>query len=112
MNTSIVRLVATLLFASQLMPVGLPILCDQVRQAAPTSCEQQMPSAHHSAALVIASAATACTNSALCPTQVTAVPTFSAPVRMSAQMSAFVDSSIADFSPTDPQSPLPPPPEA
>jgi len=44
MKLSLVRLVATLLLSGQMLPVGLPLLCDQVQRGTPASCEQQMAS--------------------------------------------------------------------
>src|SRR5256885_17192786 len=39
MKLSLVRLVATLLLSGQMLPVGLPLLCDQVHRGTPPSFE-------------------------------------------------------------------------
>src|SRR2546425_815032 len=44
MKFSFVRLVATLLLSGQMLPVGLPLLCEQVQRGTAANCEQQMAS--------------------------------------------------------------------
>jgi hypothetical protein len=112
MNTSLIRLVATLVLGSQLAPMGLPLLCDQVLRGSPADCEQSMATPHHGPSLGVVSTSTSCANSAFCPTHMTAVPTLNTPVAISNQLSNVVASRIAEFSPVDPQAPLPPPPQA
>lgn len=112
MSTPPIRLIATLLVGSQLMPAGLPLFCDQVRRGAPADCEQQMAPEHHGPSLGTLTSSTSCTNSAFCPTHVNAVPALNVSVGIFAQLSDVVGSRIADFSPADPQAPLPPPPQA
>src|SRR6266516_2660502 len=86
MKLSFVRLVATLLLSGQVLPVGLPLLCDQVQRATPASCERQMASHPSGPAVAATTHATPCANSAFC--------------------------AITTFAPADPQPPLPPPPQA
>src|SRR5260370_8856075 len=64
MEISLVRVVATLLLSGQMLPVGLPLLCDQVQLATSANCEQQMAS--HPSGPVVASPthATPCANTA------------------------------------------------
>src|SRR5438046_3160200 len=53
MKLSLVRLVATLLLTGQVLPVGLPLLCDQVQRTTSANCDQQMAS-HMSGRVVAA----------------------------------------------------------
>ena|SRR5947209_13379571 len=112
MKFSVVRLVATLMLSGQLLPVGLPLLCDQVQRATPGNCDQQMAS-HPSGPVVNATThATACASSALCASTTTAVVALGGAVSVSAGESHIVGFCIATFAPTDPQPPLSPPPQA
>jgi len=112
MNLSLVRLVATLVLTSQMLPVGLPLLCGQVQRATPANCDQQMAS-HASGPVVDATRhATPCASSALCASTTTAVVALGGPVSVSAGESHIVGFCIATFAPTDPQPPLSPPPQA
>src|SRR6267378_8110681 len=73
MRLSLVRLVATLLFSGQMLPVGLPLLCDQVQRRTSANCDQPM-SSHPSGPVVDpTTGATQCVNSAFCATTATAV---------------------------------------
>ncbi len=103
MNLSLVRFVATLLLSGQMLPIGLPLLCDQVQRATPANCDQQMAS-HPSGPVV--NATTHAT-----PTT-TAVVALGGAVSVSAGESHIVGFCIATFAPTDPQPPLSPPPQA
>jgi len=112
MKFSFVRLVATLLLSGQILPVGLPLLCDQVRRATRANCDQQMTS-HPSGPVVDATThATPCANSALCATTATAVVSLGGTGSISAAESHIVGFGIATFAPADPQPPLSPPPQA
>jgi hypothetical protein len=112
MELSLVRLVATLLLSGQLLPVGLPLLCDQVQQATPADCDQQMAS-HPSGPVADATThATPCANSALCATTTTAVVALAEAVPVSARESCFTVFGLPTFVPADPHPPLPPPPQA
>ncbi len=112
MKLSFVRLVAALMLAGQLLPVGLPLLCDQVQRATPVNCDQQMAS-HPSGPVVDATShATPCANSARCATTATAVVALGGVVSGSTAESHIVVSGISTFAPADPQPPLPPPPQA
>src|SRR5437867_10410861 len=112
MKLSFVRLVAALLLSGQMLPVGLPLLCDQVQRATPGNCDQQMAS-HPSGPIVgTTSHATPCANSALCATTTTAVVALGEAVPVSARESHLVSFGVPTFVPTDPQPPLPPPPQA
>ncbi len=112
MKRSPVRLVATLLLSGQMLPVGLPLLCDQVRRATPASCEQQMAS-HPSGPIVDVTAhATPCANPAFCAITASAALSLKARISVSARESHIVSFSLATFVPADLQPPLPPPPQA
>jgi len=112
MKLSLVRLVATLLLSGQVLPIGLPLLCDQVQRATSATCEQQMAS-HPSGPVVAATThATPCTNSAFCATAATAVIAPSGAVSVSVGESHMVGFGVSTFAPADPQPPLPPPPQA
>ncbi len=112
MKLSLVRLVAALLLSGQMLPVGLPLLCDQVQRATPANCDQQMAS-HPSGPVVAATTqATSCANSAFCAATTTAVVAFGGAVSASAGVSHVVVSGVSSFAPADPQPPLPPPPQA
>src|SRR5712664_990573 len=112
MKLSLVRLVATVLLSGQVLPVGLPLLCDQVQRATPANCDQQMAS--HTAGPIVAATthATPCANSALCATTTSAVIALGGVVSGSASESHIVVSGVSTFAPADPQAPLPPPPQA
>src|SRR5213593_1064543 len=112
MRLSLFRLVATLLLTGQILPVGLPLLCDEAQRATPANCDQQMAS-HPSGPVVDATThATPCANSALCASTTTAVVALGGAVSVSAGESHIVGFCIATFAPTDPQPPLSPPPQA
>jgi len=112
MKLSLVRLVATLLLAGQMLPVGLPLLCDEVQGATPTNCDQQ--TAPHSSGPVVDATthATPCANSAFCATTATAVVGLGGGVSVSVRESHIVGFGISTFAPADPQPPLSPPPQA
>src|SRR5206468_4869681 len=109
---SFVRLVATLLLSGQMLPVGLPLLCDQVQRATPANCEQQMAAHPSGLALDVTTHATPCANSALCATTATAVVALGGAGPVSATESRVIVSGVSTFVPADPQPPLPPPPQA
>jgi len=112
MKLSFVRLVAALLLSGQMLPVGLPLLCDQVQRATPANCDQQMAS-HPSGPVVDAtSRATLCANSAFCATTANAVVALGGTVSVSARESHIVGFGVSTLAPADPQAPLPPPPQA
>ncbi len=112
MKFSFVRLVATLLLSGQMLPVGLPLLCDEVQRGTPASCEQQM-APHPSWPVVAATThATPCANSAFCAITVPAVVALGGAVSVSARESHIVGFGVSIFAPADPQAPLPPPPQA
>src|SRR6266446_3935593 len=112
MKLSLVRLVATLLLSGQMLPVGLPLLCDQVQRATPANCDQQMASHPSGPAVDVTTYATPCANSALCATTASAVIALSGTASISTAESHIVGFGIATFAPTDPQPPLSPPPQA
>jgi len=101
-----------LLLSSQMLPLGLPLLCDQVQRGTRASCEQQMAS-HPSARVVAATTpASPCANSAFCATTATAVIAPGGAVSVSVGESHVVGFGVSTFAPADPQAPLPPPPQA
>jgi len=112
MKFSFVRLVATLLLSGQMLPVGLPLLCDQVQRATPASCEQQMASHPSGPAAAATSHAAPCANSAFCAITAPAVVTLGGAVSASARESHIVGFGVSTLAPADPQAPLPPPPQA
>jgi hypothetical protein len=112
MKISLVRLVATLLLSGQMLPVGLPLLCDQVQRGTSTNCDQQMAS-HPSGPAVSATTHVApCANPAFCAATATAVLVFGGAVSVSARESHIVGFGVWTLAPADPQPPLPPPPQA
>jgi len=112
MKLSFVRLIATLLLGGQMLPVGLPLLCDQVQRATPADCDQQMAS--HTAGPIVAATthATPCANSPFCATASSAVVALGETVPVFARESHLVVFGLPTFVPADPQPPLPPPPQA
>ena len=112
MRISIVRLVATLLLTGQLVPVGLPLLCDQLRLGKVAGCEQQMASRPSALALSAATHSTPCANSAFCATTATAVVALGGAVSVSAGESHVIGFGVSTLVPADPLAPLPPPPQA
>src|SRR5437763_2215454 len=112
MKFSLARLVATLLLSGQTVPVGLPLLCEQVQRGAPTSCEQQMASHRSGPAVGAMTHATPCANPAFCAITAPAVVTLGGAVSTSARESHIVGFGVSTLAPADPQAPLPPPPQA
>src|SRR5256885_6292475 len=112
MKLSLVRLVATLLLSGQMLPVGLPFLCDQVQRATPSSCEQQMAAHRSGSAVGVMTHATPCANSAFCAITAPAVVALGWAVSVSARESHMVGLGVSTLAPADPQAPLPPPPQA
>jgi len=112
MKVSLVRLVATLLVSGQVLPVGLPLLCGQVKRGTAANCEQQTAS-HPSGPVVDATAhAAPCANPAFCAITANAVLSLNARIFVSTRESHIVSFGLATFVPADPQPPLPPPPQA
>jgi hypothetical protein len=112
MKLSLVRLVATLLLSGQMLPAGLPLLCDQVQRGTSANCEQQMASHPSGRAVDATSHGALCANSAFCATVATAVIAPSGAVSVSLGESHMVGFGTSTFAPADPQAPLPPPPQA
>ncbi len=112
MKLFLVRLVATLLLSGQMLPVGLPLLCDQVQRGTPASCEQQMASHPSGPAVGAITHAAPCANPAFCAITAPAVVTLGGPVSVSARESDIVGLGVSTLAPADPQAPLPPPPQA
>jgi len=112
MKLSLVRLVATLLLGGQMLPVGLPLLCDQVQRATSANCEQQMASHLSGPAVGAMTHATPCANPAFCAITAPAVVALGGAVSVSARESHIVGLGVSTLAPADPQAPLPPPPQA
>ena len=112
MKLSLVRLVATLLLSGQMLPVGLPLLCDQVQRGTSPNCEQQM-AFHPSGPVVdVTTHSAPCANPAFCAITATAVLSLNARISVSTRESHIVSFGLSTFVPADPQAPLPPPPQA
>src|SRR5437879_9334133 len=112
MKVSVVRLIATLLLSGQMLPVGLPLLCDQVQRATPANCDQQMASHPSGPAVGAMTHATPCANPAFCAITAPAVVAFGGTVSVSARESHIIGFGVSTLAPADPQAPLPPPPQA
>ena len=112
MKVSVIRVIATLLLSGQMLPVGLPLLCDQVQRGTPASCRQQMASHPFGPAVGAMTHATPCANSAFCAITGPAVVTLGGPASASARESYIVGFGVSTLAPADPQAPLPPPPQA
>src|SRR5688572_18348672 len=112
MKLSLVRLVATLLLSGQMLPVGLPLLCDQVQRATPASCEQQMASHPSGPAVDVTTQVLPCANPAFCAITASAVLSLNAWISILARESHIASFDPSTFVPADPQAPLPPPPQA
>ena len=111
MRLSLARLVATLLLSGQILPVGLPLLCNQVQRATPASCQQM--ASHPSGPVVAATTdASPCANSAFCAITANAVLSLNAAISVPTRESHIVSFGLPTFVPADPQPPLPPPPQA
>ena len=112
MKLSLARLVGTLLLSGQMLPVGLPLLCDQVQRGTLANCEQQMASHRSGLAVAATTHATPCANSAFCATSATAVVALGGAVAVSVGESHIVGFGVSTFAPADPRAPIPPPPQA
>src|SRR5213594_3406377 len=112
MKVSVIRVISTLLLSGQMLPIGLPLLCDQVQRAKPANCDQEMASHPSGPAFDATTHATPCANSALCATTTTAVVALGRTGSVAAVESHIVGFAIATFAPADPQPPLSPPPQA
>lgn len=108
---TLARIVAVVALSGQLLPVGLPLLCGQVRQRIPANCEQQMPS-QTAPGFHAEGHALPCANTAFCATTATATLGLAGPTLVSESVSFVVTFDVSPFSPADPQAPLPPPPQA
>jgi len=112
MKVSVIRVIATLLLSGQMLPVGLPLLCDQVQRATPAGCEQQMASHPSGPVVDVTSHAAPCANPAFCAITANAVLSLNARLSVSTRESHIVSFGLPPFVPADPQPPLPPPPQA
>src|SRR6266705_4627750 len=112
MKVSVIRVIATLLQSGQMLPVGLPLLCDRVQRGTPANCEQQMASHRSGPAVSAMTHATSCANPAFCAVTAPAVVTLGGAVSTSARESHVVGLGVPTLAPADPQAPLPPPPQA
>jgi len=112
MKVSVIRVIATLLLSGQMLPVGLPLLCDQVQRGTSATCEQQMASVPSGAAVEATTHATPCANPAFCAITASAMIAMSAPLSVSVRESYLVSVGVSTLAPADPQAPLPPPPQA
>jgi len=112
MKLSFVRLVATLLLSGQMLPVGLPLLCDQIQRGTSANCEQQMASHPSGPAVAPTTHATPCANSAFCAITANAALSLNTRISVSTRESHIVSFGLSTLIPADPQPPLPPPPQA
>ena len=112
MKVSVIRVISTLLLSGQMLPIGLPLLCDQVQRATPANCDQQMASHPSGPAVDATTHATPCANSAFCAITAPAVVALGGAVSVPARESHIVGFGVSTLAPADPQAPLPPPPQA
>jgi hypothetical protein len=112
MNLSLVRLVATVLLNGQMLPVGLPLLCQQVQGGTSGNCEQQMASHLSGSVVDLTRHAAPCANPAFCGIAASATLSWQARISVSAGESHLVSFGLSTFVPADPQPPLSPPPQA
>ena len=112
MQRSLVRFLAILMLTGQILPVVLPLLCEQSDLAMPSTCEHQIPAQTSGPAVDLAAPATPCGNPAFCASMTTAVVALSPAVSSSVGESHIVDFAVMTFAPAEPQPPLPPPPQA
>ncbi len=111
MKLSLVRLVAPLLLSSQILPIGLPLLCNQIQRGTSANCKQQMASHVSGPAVAATTHATPCANT-FCATTATAVVALNTAVSVSAGEFRNVGFGVSTVVPADPLAPLPPPPQA
>jgi len=112
MKVSLVRFVFLLLLGGQLLPAGLPLLCDQAHRNTPANCAQQMSASRSGRTMSAATQATPCASAALCATAASAALPLSAPPSMTAPEPHGVGYGVVAFVPIDPRAPVPPPPQA
>ena len=112
MKVSVIRVIATLLLSGQMLPVGLPLLCEQVQRGMTANCEQQMASHPSGPVVDVTAHAAPCANPAFCAITANAVLLLHAPISVPTRESHIVSFGLATFVPADPQPPLPPPPQA
>jgi hypothetical protein len=112
MKRSPVRLVATLLLSGQMVPVGLPLLCDHIQRAMPASCEQQMASHPSGPVVAVTTHAAPCANPGTCAITASAALSLNARISVPARESHLVSFGLSTFVAADPQPPLSPPPQA
>jgi hypothetical protein len=112
MNVSVIRVIATLLLSGQMLPVGLPLLCDQAQRAPSSNCQQQTASPRSAPAVDATTHAAPCANPAFCAMTPSAVLSLNARISISARESHITSFDLSTFAPADPQPPLPPPPQA
>src|SRR2546428_9547408 len=110
MKVSVIRVIATLLLSGQMLPVGLPLLCDDVQRGPPATCEQQMASHASGPAVGATTHPTPCANPAFCAVTASAALSVNAPISVSVREYYLVSVSVSTLAPADPQPPLPPPP--
>src|SRR5712691_10355286 len=99
MKVSLVRLVATLLLSGQMLPVGLPLLCDQVQRGTPSNCDQQMASHPSRPAVDATTHATPCANSAFCAITAPAMVALGGAGPVSARESHIVGLGVSTLAP-------------
>jgi hypothetical protein len=110
MSVMTAKLSAILLLSAQILPLGLPLVCEQVMQPA-SHCEQ--PTAPVGAVTLDADPVTpSCMESALCPTHVTAVPALAATRLVLTSDGPLAGAVPEILTPLASQSPLLPPPKA
>lgn len=110
--TVAVRIVAVIVLAAQLSPLGLPLLCPGSSGARAANCEQEMQHPASGPTLMAATTPSSCPNSAFCAVVPNAV-TVTAQIRLATSAVHRTDiPSESDSHPRDPATPLPPPPQA
>ena len=112
MTVRLVRTIGAIVLSGQLLPVGLPLVCEPVQRVASQGCEQPMAAPTASPAVSMASEPVPCPNPAFCAVSATAAPVFGRVVAVAMSESHLTGSALTTFVPADPQAPLPPPPQA
>ena len=111
MPSGFLRTFAIVVLLLHVLPLSLPFFCDRGAEAASANCEQPMPTPG-GPSLDMVPHAVPCANPAFCAAMGSAAVVLSTSLAVSAIDSYAVAHDVFAFAPTDPQAPLPPPPQA